>query len=280
MPSPLADFHPAVAKWFLTDLGPPTPAQAEAWPAIRQGTHTLVAAPTGSGKTLAAFLAALDDLVHESLASADGLPDETRVVYVSPLKALSNDIHRNLELPLAGIERELAAMGLPAPGIRRAVRTGDTPSSARSKMVKRPPHVLVTTPESLYILLGSAGGRAHARHRPLGDRRRDPRRGGQQARLASGAHPGATRRAGGAPRPAAHPHRPVGDPEADRRGGALPGRHQGGERRRGGERRPCERARGKGRRGRAARPAARSSTSATAAPSTWRSRSPARRSKR
>ena len=158
----LRPFHPAIAHWFETDLGPPTLAQSQAWPAIAGHTHTLVAAPTGSGKTLAAFLAALDDLVRESLASPDGLPDETRVVYVSPLKALSNDIHRNLELPLAGIERELAAMDLPAPGIRRAVRTGDTPSSARSKMVKRPPHVLVTTPESLYILLGSAGGRNDA----------------------------------------------------------------------------------------------------------------------
>jgi len=160
---PFPNFHPATTHWFTTALGPPTHAQSRAWPAIRRGTPTLVAAPTGSGKTLAAFLAALDDLVQESLAlqaaGGDGLPDETRVVYVSPLKALSNDVHRNLELPLAGIEAELLARGLPAPGIRKAVRTGDTPSAERSRAVKRPPHVLVTTPESLYILLGSKGGR-------------------------------------------------------------------------------------------------------------------------
>ncbi len=155
----LSGFHPAVAAWFRDELGPPTAAQERAWPAIRGGRHALVAAPTGSGKTLAAFLAALDDLVREALKSPEGLPDETRVVYVSPLKALSNDIHANLEVPLAGIERRLAAAGLPAPGIRKAVRTGDTPSAERSRTTRRPPHLLVTTPESLYILLGSAGGR-------------------------------------------------------------------------------------------------------------------------
>ncbi len=156
---PLTPFHPATARWFERQLGRPTAAQEGAWPAIHRGRHVLVAAPTGSGKTLAAFLAALDDLVRESLACEDGLPDETRVVYVSPLKALSNDVHRNLELPLAGIEAELAAEGLPAARITRAVRTGDTPSSHRQRMTRTPPHVLVTTPESLYILLGSDGGR-------------------------------------------------------------------------------------------------------------------------
>jgi len=156
---PLAGFHPAVAAWFREELGTPTDAQARAWPAIREGRHTLVAAPTGSGKTLAAFLAALDELVRLALASEAGLADETRVVYVSPLKALSNDIHRNLELPLAGIEERLEAAGLPRPGIRRAVRTGDTPASERTKMGRKPPHLLVTTPESLYILLGSESGR-------------------------------------------------------------------------------------------------------------------------
>ncbi|HEX2254556.1 MAG TPA: DEAD/DEAH box helicase [Thermoanaerobaculia bacterium] len=156
---PLDTFHPAVSAWFREALGEPTEAQARAWPAIAGGRHALVVAPTGSGKTLAAFLAALDALVREALASPEGLPDETRVLYVSPLKALSNDIHRNLELPLEGIEARLAALGLPAAGIRRAVRTGDTPPSERSRMARRPPHVLVTTPESLYILLGSRGGR-------------------------------------------------------------------------------------------------------------------------
>ena len=156
---PLSGFHPAVAAWFREELGTPTEAQSRAWPAIRAGRHTLVAAPTGSGKTLAAFLAALDELVHLGLACEEGLPDETRVVYVSPLKALSNDIHANLELPLAGIEERMAAAGLPRPGIRRAVRTGDTPQAERAKMGRKPPHLLVTTPESLYILLGSDSGR-------------------------------------------------------------------------------------------------------------------------
>ncbi|MGE4477290.1 MAG: DEAD/DEAH box helicase, partial [Stutzerimonas sp.] len=154
----LAGFHPAVAGWFASTFGRPTPAQGRAWPLIRAGRSTLVAAPTGSGKTLTAFLAALDALVQQSLADG-GLPDETRVVYVSPLKALSNDIHLNLEAPLAGIAEELVRLGLPAPGIRTAVRTGDTPQAERAAMRRRRPHVLVTTPESLYVLLGSASGR-------------------------------------------------------------------------------------------------------------------------
>ncbi|HEV2846980.1 MAG TPA: DEAD/DEAH box helicase [Thermoanaerobaculia bacterium] len=155
---PLTEFHPAVASWFEKRFGLPTEPQRRAWPEIRAGRHTLIAAPTGSGKTLAAFLAAIDDLVRQALLG-DGLPDETRVVYVSPLKALSNDVEKNLEEPLAGIRRELAAMGLPDVEIRTQVRTGDTPSSARAAMVKRPPHILVTTPESLFILLTSEGGR-------------------------------------------------------------------------------------------------------------------------
>ena len=154
---PLSAFHPAVARWFAGRFGRPTEPQALAWPAIRQGRHTLIAAPTGSGKTLAAFLAALDELLRTALVS--GLPDATQVVYVSPLKALSNDVERNLQEPLLGIRRELAAAGLPEVEIRTWVRTGDTPSSQRSAMTRRPPHVLVTTPESLYILLTSEGGR-------------------------------------------------------------------------------------------------------------------------
>jgi ATP-dependent Lhr-like helicase len=159
---PLADFHPAVASWFEKRFGAPTAPQARAWPEIRAGRHTLIAAPTGSGKTLAAFLAAIDDLVRRAL-NGGGLPDETRVVYVSPLKALSNDVEKNLQEPLAGIQAELAARGLPEVEIRTQVRTGDTPASARTAMAKRPPHVLVTTPESLFILLTSAGGRAMLR---------------------------------------------------------------------------------------------------------------------
>ncbi|BFI94656.1 MAG: DEAD/DEAH box helicase [Rhodanobacter sp.] len=157
--SPLNGFHPAVAAWFQGRFDAPTAAQAQAWPAIRAGGHVLVAAPTGSGKTLTAFLAALDALVREGVANGGALPDETRVVYVSPLKALSNDIHVNLEEPLEGIRAELEKHGLPEVAIRTAVRTGDTPQAERAWMRKTPPHILVTTPESLYILLGSASGR-------------------------------------------------------------------------------------------------------------------------
>ncbi|HEY0554681.1 MAG TPA: DEAD/DEAH box helicase, partial [Thermoanaerobaculia bacterium] len=161
---PLADFHHAVASWFENRFGSPTEPQARAWPEIQAGRHTLIAAPTGSGKTLAAFLAAIDDLVRRALLDGTGkLPDETAVVYVSPLKALSNDIEKNLEEPLAGIRAELAALGLPDVEIRTQVRTGDTPSSVRTAMVKRPPHILVTTPESLFILLTSEGGRGMLR---------------------------------------------------------------------------------------------------------------------
>ena len=150
-------FHPAVAKWFADHFAAPTRAQARAWPAIKAGQHTLLAAPTGSGKTLAAFLAAIDDLIRQGLDG--GLPDATQVVYVSPLKALSNDIDRNLEAPLAGIRKELRRRNLPDVEIRAWVRTGDTTSAERERMRRRPPHILVTTPESLYILLGSESGR-------------------------------------------------------------------------------------------------------------------------
>jgi len=150
-------FHPATRAWFESAFAAPTPAQARAWPAIRAERHALIAAPTGSGKTLAAFLAAIDSLVRDGIKG--GLPDETRVVYVSPLKALSNDVQRNLELPLAGIAAELERLGLPAVEIRTLVRTGDTPQGERERMRRRPPHIVVTTPESLYILLTSGSGR-------------------------------------------------------------------------------------------------------------------------
>ncbi|MFL6591575.1 MAG: DEAD/DEAH box helicase, partial [Luteimonas sp.] len=156
--TPLAGFHPAVSAWFLQAFPAPTEAQVQAWPAIACGRNTLVAAPTGSGKTLTAFLSAIDALVREGLAGE--LPDATQVVYVSPLKALSNDIHVNLEAPLEGIRAELARQGLPDVEIRTAVRTGDTPQSERARLRKSPPHILVTTPESLYVLLGSESGRA------------------------------------------------------------------------------------------------------------------------
>jgi ATP-dependent helicase Lhr and Lhr-like helicase len=155
--SVLDTFHPAVAAWFSRTFDEPTPAQLRAWPALAAGEHVLVAAPTGSGKTFAAFLSAIDQLIKEGLAGP--LPDETRVVYVSPLKALSNDIQRNLQAPLNGIRDELLALGLPDVEIRAAVRSGDTTQSERAAMRRRAPHIVVTTPESLYILLGSESGR-------------------------------------------------------------------------------------------------------------------------
>ena len=150
-------FHPAVSAWFRQTFGAPTETQALAWPAVQAGRDVLIAAPTGSGKTLAAFLAAIDSLVRQGLEAA--LPDQTQIVYVSPLKALSNDIQRNLEAPLAGIRAALKTSGLPDVDIRAWVRTGDTPSAERAKMRRRPPHIVVTTPETLYILLGSESGR-------------------------------------------------------------------------------------------------------------------------
>ncbi len=153
----LANFHPAVAGWFRAAFSAPTAVQAEAWPAIQTGQPVLIAAPTGSGKTLAAFLAAIDELVRAGLQGE--LPGETRIVYVSPLKALSNDIQRNLEWPLAGIQDELRRMGLPDVPIRAMVRTGDTTRAERDRMRRQPPHIVVTTPESLYILLAAESGR-------------------------------------------------------------------------------------------------------------------------
>jgi ATP-dependent helicase Lhr and Lhr-like helicase len=150
-------FHPAVRDWFLKQFTGPTEPQAQAWPAIKDGKHTLIAAPTGSGKTLAAFLSAIDDLVWK--ATAGRLVDETQVVYVSPLKALSNDIQINLQEPLRAIQQNLEASGSSRAEIRTLVRTGDTPAKERAAMIKRPPHIIVTTPESLYILLTSDGGR-------------------------------------------------------------------------------------------------------------------------
>ncbi|AOB30903.1 ATP-dependent DNA helicase [Bordetella sp. H567] len=153
-------FHPAVAAWFRHAFPSPTPAQEAAWPLIGERRPVLIAAPTGSGKTLTAFLAAIDALVRDSIAAGGTLPDQTTVVYVSPLKALSNDIRVNLEVPLAGIAEELGRRGLPPHGIRTAVRTGDTTQQDRAAMRKRPPHIVVTTPESLYVLLTSTSGRA------------------------------------------------------------------------------------------------------------------------
>ena len=146
----LAGFHPSVRSWFEARYGTPTEPQALGWPCIQRGEDTLIAAPTGSGKTLAAFLACLDAMIH----AGEALRDETQVLYVSPLKALANDVQMNLLEPLAELRR------LPGvPEIRAAVRTGDTPQAERQAMLRKPPHVLVTTPESFYLLLTSEGGR-------------------------------------------------------------------------------------------------------------------------
>ena len=150
-------FHPVVEQWFEQKFGTPTAPQEQGWPSIQSGTHTLIAAPTGSGKTLAAFLASLDQLFRDGLVGE--LNDETRVIYVSPLKALSNDIHKNLEEPLAGIRAALCASEGRDVDIRAEVRTGDTSAAKRQAMFRRPPHILATTPESFYVLLTSKGGR-------------------------------------------------------------------------------------------------------------------------
>jgi len=150
-------FHPAVKDWFNRQFNAATSAQLAAWPSIKQHQPTLIAAPTGSGKTLAAFLAAIDDLVREGLN--EGLKDNTHILYVSPLKALSNDIQKNLQQPLNGIRDSLLENGYPDVAIRAQVRTGDTSQAERQQMKKTPPHILVTTPESLYILLTSDSGR-------------------------------------------------------------------------------------------------------------------------
>src|SRR5437763_5979456 len=157
----LSSFHPITARWFSETFGRPTTAQERGWAAIRRRQHTLIAAPTGSGKTLAAFLTVLDDLVQDGLRAP--LPDEVRVLYVSPLKALSADIHKNLAEPRRGIRRVAEAMALEPPRITAAVRTGDTTQSERAAMLRTPPHVLVTTPESLYLLLTAERSRAMLR---------------------------------------------------------------------------------------------------------------------
>src|SRR6202044_1972574 len=155
---PLSHFDPLVAEWFANRFGRPTEPQIEGWGEISTGRNVLISAPTGSGKTLAAFLICLDRLVR---AARNGtLPNETEVVYVSPLKALSNDVHKNLEVPLAEISALAARQGIRFALIRTAVRTGDTPASERQHMGKQHPHILVTTPESLYILLTAEKSRA------------------------------------------------------------------------------------------------------------------------
>jgi ATP-dependent helicase Lhr and Lhr-like helicase len=156
-PSALTGFDPLIQRWFGERFGSPTDPQALGWPLIAAGHDTLVSAPTGSGKTLAALLICIDRLVRA--ARAGTLADETQVVYVSPLKALSNDVHRNLESPLAEIAALAEREGFPLMPIRTALRTGDTPMLERTQMLKKPPHILVTTPESLFILLTAGKSR-------------------------------------------------------------------------------------------------------------------------
>src|SRR5580693_4003064 len=154
-------FDPLIEEWFREQFGAPTEPQVLGWPAIRTGDDVLISAPTGSGKTLAAFLICLDQLVREARTGV--LPDETRVVYVSPLKALSNDVRKNLEIPLAQIRELAERRGVALAPIRTAVRTGDTPMHERQQMGRKPPHILVTTPESLFILMTAEKPRAMLR---------------------------------------------------------------------------------------------------------------------
>src|SRR5207247_3098085 len=162
----MPEFLPFVRRWFAETFSEPTRPQREGWEAIASGRDTLIVAPTGSGKTLAAFLWALDHL--HTLARDGRLEDRVYVVYISPLRALNNDIEKNLREPLAGIRAAAAADGLDLLEIRVAVRTRDTLAAQRQAMTRRPPHILITPPESLYILLTTAGfRRALPRARPL-----------------------------------------------------------------------------------------------------------------
>ena len=153
----LRPFHPEVRKWFSETLGTPSDPQRLGWPAIASGEHTLILAPTGTGKTLAAFLWELNALIRDGLEAP--LPNAIQLLYISPLKALNNDIQRNLELPLEDLRVRFESAGHAFPEIRVAVRTGDTPAAARARMMRRTPHILITTPESLNIMLTSVKGR-------------------------------------------------------------------------------------------------------------------------
>jgi ATP-dependent Lhr-like helicase len=159
--SPLSEFHPLVRRWFEETLGKPSDPQQKGWPAIAEGDDTLILAPTGTGKTLAAFLWELNQLIVEGLRAPLG--NSVHILYVSPLKALNNDVQRNLELPLVQLAERFEKAGEIFPEIRVAVRTGDTPASARARMLRKSPHILITTPESLHILLTSPRGRGMLR---------------------------------------------------------------------------------------------------------------------
>ncbi|HVD05508.1 MAG TPA: DEAD/DEAH box helicase, partial [Gemmatimonadaceae bacterium] len=156
-PDPLVPFHPLVREWFTETLGAPSDPQRLGWPPIARGEHTLILAPTGTGKTLAAFLWELSELITRGLEAP--LANAVHVLYISPLKALNNDVQRNLEAPLAQLKQRFEKSGQAFPDIRVAVRTGDTPASQRARMLRKSPHILITTPESLHILLTSVRGR-------------------------------------------------------------------------------------------------------------------------
>src|SRR5438045_7736551 len=153
----LARFHPLVEKWFQETFGKPSDPQREGWPAIASGGHTLILAPTGTGKTLAAFLWELNELIVRG--TREPLPNAVHLLYISPLKALNNDIQRNLDRPLTELRERFKTEGHEFPEIRVAVRTGDTPASARARMLRKSPHILITTPESLNIMLTTLKGR-------------------------------------------------------------------------------------------------------------------------
>ncbi len=220
-PEGLAWAHPLVRDWFISRFGTPTEPQEQGWPHILAGRTTLISAPTGSGKTLAAFLACIDRLVRKALAGE--LQDRTEVLYVSPLKALSNDIQKNLEAPLGEILQLAGQRGLLMPQIRTAVRTGDTLAHERRAMLSRPPHILVTTPESLYILLTADQQPRNSENGRNGNRRRNSRRRRRQARRASRF----VTRAPRTPHPqAAHANRPFRHAESHRAGRRISGRGQ------------------------------------------------------
>src|SRR4051812_2312590 len=155
--SPLSPFHPLVARWFEEELGNPSAPQAQGWPAIASGDDTLILAPTGTGKTLAAFLWELNQLIVDGLKTPLG--NSVQILYISPLKALNNDVQRNLEAPLGQLAQRFTDAGERFPEIRVAVRTGDTAASARARMLRKAPHILITTPESLHIMLTSVRAR-------------------------------------------------------------------------------------------------------------------------
>jgi hypothetical protein len=211
----LSLFHPLVEQWFAARFQSPTPAQQRGWEAIAAGRSALIAAPTGSGKTLAAFLWSIDRLIKRALRGE--LDERTSVVYVSPLKALGNDIAKNLQVPLAEIYQLAGREGILLPSIRVAVRSGDTPAHERQAMVRRPPHILITTPESLHPSHRAAQPGLFTNGRDP-DRRRDTRSDARQARGAFGALTRTSRRSG---RPLVAAHRLERDAKADRRSRAA-----------------------------------------------------------